>query len=250
MRDFEASAGVPSPAQGRAPQAGDPAYEHRAVPPRSPAADPVETGGAAAAPETRDPGLADLFGERFRTRTTALWLTWFGVNFAYYGAFIWIPSLLYASGFSLVRSFEFTLIITLAQLPGYALAAVLIEVWGRRATLATFLAGSAVSAVMFGHAESETMLLVTGCAMSMFNLGAWGALYAVTPESYPTRVRATGAGWAAAFGRVASIIAPLVVPVLFGAGGLGLVFTVLGGAFLLAMVSALFLPEMTGEELE
>ena len=73
----------------------------------------------------------------------ALWLTWFGTNFSYYGAFIWLPSLLVASGFTLVRSFEYTLIITLAQLPGYAVAAVLIERWGRRPTLATFLAGSA-----------------------------------------------------------------------------------------------------------
>src|SRR5699024_9115365 len=140
-------------------------------------------------------------------------------------------------------------IITLAQLPGYALAAVLIEVWGRRATLATFLAGSAVSAVLFGQAESDTTILVAGCALSMCNLGAWGALYAVTPEIYPTQVRATGAGWAAAFGRIASIIAPLSVPVFYSAGGLGLVFAVLGGAFVLAMVAALFLPEMAGAEL-
>ncbi|MCK0111700.1 MFS transporter [Ornithinimicrobium sp. F0845] len=203
----------------------------------------------APAPATPASGVRDLFGPVLRRRSVALWLTWFGVNFAYYGAFIWIPSLLYAEGFTLVRSFQFTLIITLAQLPGYALSALLIEVWGRRATLATFLAGSAVAAVLFGQAESEAMLLVTGCALSMANLGAWGALYAVTPEVYPTRVRATGAGWAAAFGRIASIVAPLIVPVLFRAGGLGLVFAVLGAAFLLATVSSLFLPEMAGEEL-
>jgi putative MFS transporter len=46
-------------------------------------------------------------------------------------------------------------------------------------------------------------------ALSFFNLGAWGALYAVTPENYPTSLRATGAGWAAGVGRIASIVAPL-----------------------------------------
>lgn len=235
VRSFEESAGVPPPAD---PGTGAAAEAH-------------PTGGRTAYQESTDPtpGVADLFGAVMRRRTIALWLTWFGVNFAYYGAFIWIPSLLFADGFTLVKSFQFTLIITLAQLPGYALAAMLIEVWGRRATLATFLAGSAVSAVLFGQADSDAMLLVTGCALSMFNLGAWGALYAVTPEAYPTRVRATGAGWAAAFGRIASIVAPLSVPVLFSNGGLGLVFAVLGAAFALAMVAALFLPEMKGEEL-
>ncbi|HLS45948.1 MAG TPA: MFS transporter [Ornithinicoccus sp.] len=244
VREFEESAGIPSP-----PPAATTAVDSDE--PAQPAtAQPVTAQPATAQPATAQPGLGDLFGPTFRGRTAALWLTWFGVNFAYYGAFIWIPSLLYADGFTLVRSFQFTLIITLAQLPGYALAAVLIEVWGRRATLATFLAASAVSAVLFGQAESETMLLVTGCALSMANLGAWGALYAVTPEVYPTRVRATGAGWAAAFGRIASIIAPLLVPVLFRGGGIALVFAVLGAAFLLATVASLFLPEMTGARLD
>ena len=148
-----------------------------------------------------------------------------------------------------MKSFEFTLWITLAQLPGYALAAVLIERWGRRPTLATFLAGSAVAAVAFGLAGSEAMILATGMALSFFNLGAWGALYAVTPEVYPTTLRATGSGSATAFGRVAAMTAPLVVPALVAAGGLPVLFAVLGAAFLLAMVSALFLPELAGEAL-
>ena len=200
-------------------------------------------------PEGPRPRWAELWQPAYRRRTVALWLTWFGVNFAYDGAFIWLPTLLFNSGFPLVKSFEFTLWITLAQLPGYALAAVLIERWGRRPTLATFLAGSAVAAVAFGLAGSEAMILATGMALSFFNLGAWGALYAVTPEVYPTTLRATGSGSATAFGRVAAMTAPLVVPALVAAGGLPVLFAVLGAAFLLAMVSALFLPELAGEAL-
>ena len=62
--------------------------------------------------------LAALWSAEFRVRTACLWLVWFCVNFSYYGAFIWIPSILVAQGYDLVRSFGFTLIITLAQLPG------------------------------------------------------------------------------------------------------------------------------------
>src|SRR5690625_1690653 len=106
-------------------------------------ADGVASGAETGAPGQRA-GWRDLWQVRLRRRTTAIWLAWFGVNFAYYGAFIWLPSLLVAKGFDLVHSFGYTLIITLAQLPGYAAAAFLIEKWGRRPTLATFLAGSAV----------------------------------------------------------------------------------------------------------
>src|SRR5699024_11225747 len=69
-----------------------------------------------------DAGESSIWSPRMRARTAALWVIWFCINLSYYGAFIWIPSLLVADGFTLVRSFTFTLIITLAQLPGYAAA--------------------------------------------------------------------------------------------------------------------------------
>ncbi|MCU1419689.1 MAG: hypothetical protein JWM50_76 [Microbacteriaceae bacterium] len=199
---------------------------------------------------TADHPVSTLFGARLRRRTTSLWLVWFCVNFAYYGAFIWLPTLLVAQGFSLVRSFEYTLIITVAQLPGYAVSAWLVERWGRRVTLAVFLVGSALSAALFATAGDVTAVLVFGSMLSFFNLGAWGALYAVTPELYPTRVRGTGAGWAAGFGRLASIIAPLCVPVLITAGGVALPFGVFAAVFAVAAVAALTLPDQRGRALE
>lgn len=109
-------------------------------------------------------------------RTAALWIVWFCINFSYYGAFIWIPSLLHAQGYTLVKSFSFTLIITLAQLPGYAVSALLIERWGRRPTLALFLVGSAVSAAGFGLAAAPWQIILAGCLLSFFSLGAWGCV--------------------------------------------------------------------------
>jgi MFS transporter, putative metabolite:H+ symporter len=196
------------------------------------------------------PVARGLWGRGARGRTAALWTVWFGINFAYYGAFIWLPTLLVEAGFSLVRSFGYTLLITLAQLPGYALAAVLIERWGRRPTLAVFLVGSAVGAGLFARADGETAVLVTGMVLSFFNLGAWGALYAVTPEVYPTGLRATGAGAAAGFGRLASIAAPLCVPPLLHAGGSGLVFGVFAACFAAAALAVRGLPELRGRTLE
>ncbi|OLT42381.1 hypothetical protein BJF86_15185 [Serinicoccus sp. CNJ-927] len=220
VRFFEESAGVPHEESRPLPEA----------PPRTPGA---------------------LWSSAYRVRTIGIWAVWFCVNFSYYGAFIWLPTLLYAQGFDLVRSFGYTLVITLAQLPGYALAAVLVEVWGRRATLATFLLGSAASAVFFGLSGEVWQIIAAGCAMSFFNLGAWGALYAVTPEIYPTSVRASGAGAAAGFGRIASIAAPLLVPVILGTWGNAALFTLFGAAFVVGALAAyLLLPEQAGDALE
>ncbi|WP_084616995.1 MFS transporter [Ornithinimicrobium pekingense] len=202
---------------------------------------------AAAAPRT--PG--QLWSPAYRRRTAGIWLVWFCVNFSYYGAFIWLPSLLYAQGYDLVRSFGYTLVITLAQLPGYAVAAFLVEVWGRRVTLATFLLGSAASAGLFGLADGTGQVLAAGMALSFFNLGAWGALYAVTPEIYPTTIRGAGAGAAAGFGRIASVVAPLSVPVVLGWWGDAGLFAIFGATFALGALAAyLLLPEQAGDALD
>ncbi len=112
------------------------------------------------------------------------------------------------------------------------------------------MVGSAVAAGLFGAASGEVAVLGAGMLLSFFNLGAWGALYAVTPEVYPTLLRATGAGWAAGFGRIASILAPLSVPPLLALGGNLLVFGTFAVFFVFAAVATRGLPELRGVSLE
>ena len=233
--DGGADASADGPRDGAAASAADTARADAGVVGVVPEADRIETDGG-------------IWSKALRGRTAGLWAVWFGINLAYYGAFIWIPTLLVDRGFTLTQSFTFTLIITLAQIPGYAAAAWLIEVLGRRWTLTVFLAGSAVAASFYGLADSEAAIIAAGCALSFFNLGAWGALYAIGPELYPTRVRATGTGAAAAFGRVASMLAPFLVPVLL-VGGQALVFGAFAVAFALAAAAAFTLPEQRGKAL-
>ncbi|WP_245982294.1 MFS transporter [Mycetocola tolaasinivorans] len=234
VRRFERSAGIDAPELTELPATEDVAEEAAVVEPAVPA-------------RAR---LAALFAPVRRGQTIALWTVWFCVNFSYYGAFVWIPTLLVNSGFSLIQSFTYTLIITLAQLPGYAASAYLVEKWGRNRTLAVFLIGSAIAATLFGLATVEWQIIGAGMLLSFFNLGAWGALYAITPELYPTALRGTGAGWAAGFGRIASIIAPLIVPTLAKTAGLPTVFIVLATAFVIAAVAAFQLHDRRGQSID
>ncbi|MEH6821381.1 MFS transporter [Dietzia psychralcaliphila] len=249
VREFEASAGVEAPAEAAPGSRAESAAGSRAESAATAAATTSGTAPSRAA-AFEEATRESIWSPRLRRRTGALWIVWFGINFSYYGAFIWLPSLLVSQGFDLVRSFGYTLIITLAQLPGYAVAAWLIEVWGRRVTLAVFLSGSAVAAGLFGLADTPATIIAAGMALSFFNLGAWGALYAIGPELYPTTTRGSGTGAAAAFGRIASIIAPLLVPVMLGAGGTAMVFGVFAAAFVVAALAAFTLPERKGVALE
>lgn len=197
----------------------------------------------------------ELWSKKYLRSTIVLWVIWFGINFGYYGFVLWTPTLLMGKGFALVKSFEFTLIMCLAQLPGYFSAAYLVEKIGRKLVLSLYFAGTAGAAWLFGHGETTNEVLLYGCLLYFFSLGAWGCVYAYTPEIYPTVARASGTGWAAAFGRLGAFTAPLVVPVVYGAygeqAGYTYVFVMLTGVFaFVAVVVALLGKETMGKSLE
>ena len=161
--------------------------------------------------EKQNISFRQLWSGPFARRTLMLWLIWFGIVYSYYGIFTWLPSLLVKQGYSIVQSFVYVLIMILAQLPGYVSAAWLVEKWGRKPTLASFIGMCAIAAYFFGQANTVNMIMFWGCLLSFFNLGAWGVLYTYTPEQYPTNIRAFGSGWASAVGRMGGIVAPIVV---------------------------------------
>ena len=196
--------------------------------------------------------IAEVWSKAYAKPTLMLWILWFTVVFSYYGMFLWLPSVMVMKGFDMITSFKYVLIMTLAQLPGYFTAAWLIERAGRKFVLVVYLLGTAASAYVFGNADTTVMLITSGAFLSFFNLGAWGALYAYTPEQYPTVIRATGAGMAAAIGRVGGILGPLLVGTLVTKGyEIGWIFSIFCVAIVIGVLSVIFLGKETKQiELE
>ncbi|NQX47641.1 MFS transporter [Paenibacillus tritici] len=196
--------------------------------------------------------VAAVWSAEYRRSTIMLWILWFTVVFSYYGMFLWLPTVMVLKGFSLVKSFEYVLIMTLAQLPGYFTAAYFIEKFGRKFVLVIYLLLTAVSAAWFGNSSTEGMLMAAGICLSFFNLGAWGGMYAYTPELYPTTIRSTGAGLATSFGRIGGIIAPTLVGVMVGNSvGIGSIFMIFFGTIVVGALAVLFLGKETkGLELQ
>ena len=193
--------------------------------------------------------VKNVWSRKYARPTAMLWIVWFCVVFSYYGMFLWLPSVMVMKGFSMIQSFEYVLIMTLAQLPGYFSAAWLIEKAGRKMVLTVYLLGTAVSAYFFGSAESLALLLGSGMFLSFFNLGAWGALYAYTPEQYPTSIRGTGAGMAAGFGRIGGILGPLLVGYLVARGTeISMIFFIFCIAVVAAVAAIIFLGTETKQK--
>ena len=159
--------------------------------------------------------LSALFSAQLRRRSLSLCLAWGLISIAYYGVFVYLPVKLGAEGFGFMRGQEFLIVLALVQLPGFALAAYGVERWGRKPTLVGFLLLSAAGCMCYSLGSTTAVVVGSTLLMSFALLGTWGALYAFTPEVYPTELRASGMGMAGAVARFGGLFAPaLVAPVM------------------------------------
>ena len=205
------------------------------------------------------PGYSRLFETDLRTRTAMIAAAWFAVNFGYYGVFIWLPDTVGAAGVvgtvtvagaTIESVYLYFLLIGLVQFPGYFSAAYLVEKLGRKLTLGSYLVLSGACTFLFAASMPGVSLLGAGLsgfwpflggllAASFFTMGAWGAIYAYTPELFPTEVRATGNGFAGGVGKIGAVLGPILAGLLVEAGylaalaPLAVVFA-LGGVVVLA----------------
>ncbi|MET0858008.1 MAG: MFS transporter, partial [Telluria sp.] len=203
----------------------------------------------------RGSSFSQLWTNGYASRTLMLWALWFFALLGYYGITTWLGALLQQAGYEVTKSVFYTVTISLAGIPGFIAAAYLLEWWGRKPTLILMLLGSAVCAFLYGstaaNVGSQAQLIGFGLCMQFFMFGMWSVLYAYTPELYPTRIRATGSGFASSVGRLGSLLGPLIIGVVLPSMGQTGVFALGAASFVVAAaVVLLFGIETKGRTLE
>ncbi|KQT49673.1 MFS transporter [Devosia sp. Leaf420] len=193
------------------------------------------------------PPKQSIFSPDLRRRSVAILAVWFLVSISYYGVFTWLPARLAQDGFGYVRGYGFLVLVALAQLPGYALAAWGVEAVGRKPTLIGFLFLSAAGCALFLIAGDGALLGSAILLMSFALLGTWGALYAFTPELYPTVSRATGMGAAGAMARLGGLLAPSLMGLVF-VQSFSLAIALFAALLLLGAVAAWFVDAETRQQ--
>jgi putative MFS transporter len=192
----------------------------------------------------------ELFASRLRATSMVIILVWVALNVSYYGLFIWLPGVLGAQGTVALNAYVLLALVALAQFPGYAASLWLVEAWGRKSTLAAFLALGGVSALTFALAHSTTVYVAALFFVGFFNLGAWGAVYPYTSELFPTRLRSTAFGMVEGVGKAAAIAGPYLFGYLLDTTGatvwsLTFVATVMTAGALITLLG----PETRGAKL-
>jgi MFS family permease len=175
--------------------------------------------------------------------------------FGYWGLFTWIPAYLSlpvaqgGRGLSLVRTTSFFLVLCFGKWLGYALFGFFADAFGRRRPYFIYLLIAAALVPIYGMARSSFWLLVLGPLVAFFGTGFFSGYAAIASEIFPGEIRATAMGLSYNIGRGLSAGAPFAVGALALHFGIGPAFFLQAGAFLLAALLALLLPETRGRQL-
>jgi putative MFS transporter len=109
--------------------------------------------------------------------------------------------------------------------------------YGRKITSVCAFVAAGLMAIVFANAATDLQLLIAGFIMIFFIQVAGNSMQIFASEVFPTNARASGFGWAAGVGRLAT--AGIIPAILWIQNGWGLtaVFASLAAVLLIAAVS-------------
>lgn len=173
-------------------------------------------------PETNRSPARALFAGSHGNLTLLMW-TVFALSFVSLSSFAALGPVILNLTASLPLQTAGSLMVTfsLGGLVGTAVSGFVLDRLGSRTGLTLWYAGSTVCWLFLafnvnGEASGHIAILFAGAAMT----GAQGALNSFVATVYPTKVRATGVGWAFGVGRLAGIASPLIFSPFVAAPGL------------------------------
>jgi MFS transporter, putative metabolite:H+ symporter len=179
----------------------------------------------------------DLGAPAVRSRTAVLLIAWIAQTLGFHGFTSWVPTLLVAHGFSLVKSLAWSSAMSIGTIPGALIAAVISDRFERKWLVPLAALVVAGCGLTYGLTTHPIAIVTLGFLMEMFLRTFSSLLYAYTPECFPTEVRNTGAGLAYGVGRLANIVGPLVIAFLFNKYGYGSVFMYIAAAWVIVAIT-------------
>ncbi|KWE97392.1 MFS transporter [Burkholderia ubonensis] len=198
--------------------------------------------------------MIDLFSAAYRKRTLAVATLWATCGFIQYGLSTWLPTI-YKNFYHapLQLALNLAVIGSVMGVLGSLTSALLVDRLGRKPVIVWSFVLCALSLALAGvYHAAPVYVVATFCSLSL-GLMASGFItaYVYTPEQYPTSIRASGCGLGSAWLKIASFVAPMVVPHAIIGGDLSPAFYLLGVVPLIAAVTVHFVGiETKGKVLE
>ena len=176
--------------------------------------------------------------------------------FAFWGLEIWIPAYLMLPtgeggiGLSAYAMATLYIVMQVGKWFGFVTFGFVSDAFGRKRTYVVYLLAAALSVLAYVTVKDPWALLILGPFVSFFGTGHFAGFGAITAEIYPTEIRATAQGFTYNIGRLASAVAPFAVGSLAQVHGFSLALSISAGAFVLAAILWIWIPETKGKVLE
>lgn len=171
------------------------------------------------ADEAPDTSLWMIFSGPYLARTIASAVAYFGVLFTVYFMLSWTPKLLTELGFSVSGGILASLLMNLAGVVGCVAYGFAASAVGPRRLAGIVIAAFFLTTALFGVTPSNNIALLGAIVLTGLCLfPSATALFVVVPAAYPSTIRSTGTGFAAALGRAGGISGPLVAGLLITDG--------------------------------
>ncbi|HLX94947.1 MAG TPA: MFS transporter [Verrucomicrobiae bacterium] len=203
--------------------------------------------------------LAELFAPGLARSTLVGSGLAFVAVFGLWGATNWTPTLIRAlpdlqglGASELTSRVSYaTMLLNVGALAGYLSFGPLADRVGRRRVFALMCLGSLVMLpVTFLTPRTYTEVLLLLPLLGFFNNGIFSGFAIYLPELYPTRIRATGAGFCFNIGRLLASVGPFVTGYLVTTlGSFGLAVCVVAVIYLFGLLILPFAPETKGQPL-
>jgi len=169
--------------------------------------------------------ITSLFKDKYIRITICMWISWFGINFIFYGLVFILPFFL--SEWDKINEIHHTaengilnlLITTAGEGASGILAYFLVETetFGRKYSLALGqIVCSLGCLISFFISMDHGVILITLLTIGrFFGKMCFAVIYPFTAEIYPTMLRTQGIGAASAVGRLATCIMPIITIKIF-----------------------------------
>lgn len=201
--------------------------------------------------------LVDMFAEpAVRMRLFLTFVMSLSVTIGYWGVSTFVPayvgSVAAAAGLPAQRYAALVgLIQNLGALIGFASFGFLADAFGRKpTTILYYLMCLILTPLVYLWVKDIHLLLLAFAIYGFFIQGCFSWTPIWLPELFPTRMRATAAGFIFNAPRLISAIAPLIAGTLIvGLGGYGKAATIIGMFYILGLIAVPFLPETRGKPL-
>jgi len=201
--------------------------------------------------------LVDVFAEgAIRSRLVLTFVMSLSVTIGYWGVSTFVPSyvgsIATAAGLPAQRWAALAgLVQNVGALIGFSSFGFLADAFGRKPTTILFyLMCLILTPIVYLWVQDIHVLLFTLAVYGFFIQGVFSWTPIWLPELFPTRMRATAAGFIFNAPRLISAIAPLIAGTLIvSLGGYGKAATIIGLFYILGLIAVPFLPETKGKPL-